>query len=208
MTIGQVFFLLLGLLVAWPTLQTGSSLLRAMQWMLGLECLAAVGFVTVQVVGVMDGAGRILQRLRLFGRHDGGRALRQMDESLAQYYRHESGRCLLSIAFHFGGWALGVLEAYIILHALGFGISLATATVIEACETGVGFAAFLIPARLGAMEAGDVAVFTLLGLGAPAGLAFSLIRRLRGLVWTGLGFVALSIIRSPALPAVALGPEA
>jgi len=210
MTIGQVLFLLLGLLVAWSTLHTGSSLLRAMQWMLGLECLAAVGFVTVQVLGVMDGAGRILDRLRLFGHHDGARTLREMDQSLAHFYRHQPGRLLLSIGFHFCGWALGVVEAYIILQALGFPVSLATATVIEAFGTGVGFAAFLIPARLGAMEAGDVAVFTLMGLGAPAGLAFSLIRRLRGLVWTGVGFLALWSLRTRprALPTVALEPEA
>jgi uncharacterized membrane protein YbhN (UPF0104 family) len=36
-----------------------------------------------------------------------------------------------------------------------------------------------VPGYLGALEAGHVAIFAALGLGAPAGLSFTLIRRVR-----------------------------
>jgi hypothetical protein len=102
---------------------------------------------------------------------------------------------------------LGVLETYCILHFLGFPVSLGLATVVDAFGAGVGFAAFFIPARLGAQEAGDVAVFTALGFGAPAGLAFSLVRRLREVLWAAIGFVVLAVLsrRSVAVPALDLG---
>jgi hypothetical protein len=52
-----------------------------------------------------------------------------------------------------------------------------------------------------------VAVFTALGFGAPAGLAFSLVRRLREVLWAAVGFVALAVLsrRSVAVPALELG---
>lgn len=56
------------------------------------------------------------------------------------------------------------------------------------------FAAFVIPAWLGTQEAGDVAVFTALGFGAPTGLAFSLVRRLREVLLAAVGFVALAVL--------------
>ncbi len=197
-TVSQALFLLLGIAVAWATLPSGSTLLRGMEWLLLIEVLAAGGFVLVQVMGVMGGGGRMLHRLGLLGAHDRSRALSQMDHALAHFYRNEPRRLLLSIGWHFAGWTLGVLEAYALLHLLHIPVSLSTAVVIEAFETGVGFAAFLVPARLGAFEAGHVAVFAALGLGAPAGLTFSLVRRLREAVWVGVGFLALATLRSSA----------
>jgi uncharacterized membrane protein YbhN (UPF0104 family) len=112
----------------------------------------------------------------------------------------------LSIACHVLGWVLGALEAYVVLWALGMPVSLATAVVIGAFGSGIGFAAFLVPARLGAAEAGQVAVFMALGLGAPAGLTFALLQRLREAAWTGIGFLALATLRAtaPSPPRAAL----
>ena len=58
-----------------------------------------------------------------------------------------------------------------------------------------------MPGYLGALEAGHVAIFAALGLGAPAGLSFTLIRRVREAAWTGLGFLALAPLRAQAPPA-------
>jgi hypothetical protein len=46
-----------------------------------------------------------------------------------------------------------------------------------------------------------MAIFVALGLGAPAGLSFTLIRRVRELAWAGLGFLALTTLRAQAPPA-------
>jgi uncharacterized protein (TIRG00374 family) len=203
-TIGQTLFLLLGISVAWSILPAGSRLLRSMQWLLVLECLGTAGFVAVQLLGATGGVGRLLQRLGLLGREDREPVLRQIDRAFAHFYRQEPRRLGLSIGWHLAGWVLGALEAYCILQVLGFPVSLGLATMVDAFGAGVGFAAFFIPARLGAQEAGDVAVFTALGFGAPAGLAFSLVRRLREVLWAAVGFLALAALqRKDAVPTAA-----
>lgn len=206
-TIAQAFFLLLGIAVAWPTLPADSPLLRAMQWLLVIEIIGVGGFVLVQVVGVLGGGSRMLGRLGLLGTVDRSQTLGHMDRALTHFYRHEPRRLLLSIACHFLGWALSALETYVILHALGLPVPFATATVIEAFGTGIRFATFLVPAHLGALEGGHVMTFAALGLGAPAGLVFSLVRRVREVAWTGMGFVVLAALGPTAPSNAALQPQ-
>lgn len=202
-TIAQALFLLLGIAVAWPMLPADSPLLWGMEWLLVLEVMGVAGFVVVQVVGVLGAAGRFLGRLGTVG----SRKLAPLDRALSYFYRHEPRRLLLSVACHFLGWALGAVEAYLILHALGLPVSFATALVIEAFGAGISFATFLVPGHLGTLESGYVATFAALGLGAPAGLAFGLISRVREAVWTGVGFLALTALRSPAASSAALESE-
>lgn len=197
--IGQALFLLLGIAVAWPILPAGSHLLQRMQWLLALECLGTAGFVAVQIWGVGRGPGWLLRRLGGVGGADRASALERVERTFAEFYRRQPGRLALSIGWHFAGWALGIFETYCILRLLGLPVSLALAAVIDTFGAGVGFAAFFIPGRLGAQEAGDVAVFTALGFGASAGLAFTLVRRLREVFWATVGFIALAVLcRRPA----------
>ncbi len=206
-TIAQALFLLLGIAVAWPMLPADSPLLWGMEWLLVLEVLGVSGFVVVQVVGVLGAAGRLLGWLGRLGTDVGSRKLALLDRALSYFYRHEPRRLLLSVACHFLGWALGALEVYVILRALGRPVSFATATVIEAFGTGISFATFLVPGHLGALESGYVATFVALGLGAPAGLAFGLISRVREAAWTGVGFLALTALRSRGPSPAALESE-
>jgi uncharacterized protein (TIRG00374 family) len=206
-TIAQALFLLAGLAVARSHLPLDSVLLRAMEWVLVLECVGVVGFVYVQLAGALGGTGRILQRLGLLGTGEHTQALARTDRALADFYRAAPARLALSVASHFLGWAFSAFEVYVILSALGRPVSLETAVVIEAFGTGVRFVSFMVPAHLGAIEGGHIATFLALGLPAPLGLSFSLVRRIRELAWTGLGFLALAALRRPVLRPVALRPE-
>jgi len=207
-TIGQALYLAVGLVMAMAVLPGTSTLLQVMQWLLGLELLGVGGFVAVQAFGVLGAGGRMLQRLGFVAPAAGAEVMDRVDSALVHFYRKEPARLALSITCHFLGWVLGALEVYLILWALGMPVSLATAVVIDAFGSGIGFAAFLVPARLGAAEAGQVAVFMALGLGAPAGLTFALVQRLREATWTGLGFLALTTLRATAPPPVAAALEA
>ncbi len=205
-TIGQALFLLLGTVAAAWILPTGSSFLRGMRWLLVLECVGTGAFVAVQALGAVGVGARLVHWLGL-GRQGRAAALGELDHELTSFYRREPRRLAYSVFCYFLSWVLGISEAYIVLQALGIPVSLATAAVIESFGTGVSFAAFPIPAKLGALEAGYVAVFSAIGLGAPAGLTFSLVRRLREAAWVGLGFLALSSLRASTPPLGALEPE-
>ncbi|HEY7039004.1 MAG TPA: lysylphosphatidylglycerol synthase domain-containing protein, partial [Methylomirabilota bacterium] len=188
LTIAQALFLLIGVTLAWSLLATDSRVISAMVWLLVVEIAAVAGFVGVQVVGIVGRAGRLLQWFGVVQRQD---YAQRLDATLRDYYRRDWRRLSLSTGFHLAGWLLGALEAYLILFFLAIPADLVTATVIEALGAGVRFAAFLVPASLGAFESANAAAFEAMGLGAGAGLAFSFVRRARQVVWIGIGLVVL-----------------
>jgi glycosyltransferase 2 family protein len=192
--IAQGLFLLLGIVLAWHSALADSPLLWAMVGLFAVEVIGLGGFVVAQTRGMFEKGRRLLERfgLRSFGR---GHTVRRVDHGLAWFYRHEPARLLLSIAFHFVAWLLGVTEAYLILRFLGIDVSLTTAAVIEAFGTGVRFVTFMIPGSIGALEGSYVATFVALGLSPAAGVSFGLTRRLRELVWVLAGLIAFALLR-------------
>jgi glycosyltransferase 2 family protein len=202
-TIAQGIFLLVGVVVAWSTILQGSLLLYGMLWLLALEAIALPLFVLVQTRGMLGWVGRLLDRLGV-GAILGRSTLGRVDDALGLFYRTAPDRLALSIAFHFGAWFLGSLETWLILKFLGAEISFATATVIEAFGTAIKVATFLIPASLGALEGGFVAAFVALGLSAPTAISFSLVRRVREVVWIAIGLVLFAVMR-PREPVGGLG---
>jgi len=145
-------------------------------------------FLVTQLAGLVRRAGGLLAWAGLI--EDSSYAER-LDESLRGFYRHRWHRFLLSVAFHFCGWLLGALEVAAMLFVLDIPAGVATATVIEAVGSGVRFATFLVPGSLGVLEGANTGLFVALGLGASAGLAFSLVRRARQVVWIGIGLLVL-----------------
>jgi glycosyltransferase 2 family protein len=200
-TIAQGLFLLLGVGLAALTLR-GSPLLAGMEWLLGLEVLALGAFIVMQTRGLVGWSARVLARLGV-RRLGASATVARVDEALADFYARRPGRLGLSIVFHLVAWLLGSLEAWLILSFLGLGVSLATATVIEAFGTGVRFATFLVPASLGAQEGGYVVTFLALGLGTAEGVSFGLVRRIRELAWVAIGLLIFALMRRG--PVIAAG---
>jgi putative membrane protein len=192
-TIAQGLLLIVGLPCAWMLLPHDSPLLSVMLWLLLVEVLAVGGFVAFQMGGLLGRGGRLLGRFAVLERVAGG--LGRLDDSLAVFYRREPLRLALSTLFHFLGWVVSGVEVWVALHLLGFPISLTAAMLIEAFSTAVRFATFMVPASIGALEGGHVAIFTALGLGGTTGLSFSIVRRIREATWIGIGFLVLAAYR-------------
>lgn len=194
--VGQIFFLAAGLLAAHAVAPTGR-LIPIMTGLLGVEILAIGGFVVVQASGGLGGGGRLLGRIgSRIGWAGGARYLRglgDLDRALAALYRDDRRRLLVSAVVHAVAWATGGLEIYIVMRLLGTDVPLLTSMIIEAFAGGVKFASFMVPASLGALEGGYVAFFEAFGLTATGGLSFVLVRRLREMVWAGIGFLAMGV---------------
>jgi len=199
-TLSQTLFLLLGVAVA-LALSVDARLVAAMFWLLLVELVGAGGFLFVQVTGLL---GRGARRLARFGKLKAIASAENLDQTLQSFYRRQWRRFSLSMGFHLLGWLMGVLETWLFLQVLHVPASLATAVVIETLGSAVRFATFFMPGSLGALEGANAAAFAALGFGAQAGLAFSLLRRLRQVVWIGLGVLVLLVARGRAL----LAPEA
>jgi uncharacterized protein (TIRG00374 family) len=200
-TMAQTLLLLVGLVLAVTTLTVAGDVIWAMLVLLGVELLLVGGFFVTQVAGLVRRAGRLLAWSGLI---ENASAAEDLDARLRRYYRENWCRFVLSVAFHFGGWLLGALEVLVMLYVLDIPVSMATATVIEAVGSGVRFASFLVPGSLGVLEGANTGVFAALGLGASAGLAFSLVRRARQGVWIGIGLIVLvsaRLLATSAAPA-------
>jgi len=193
-TLSQTLFLLLGVAVA-LALSVDARLVAAMLWLLLVELVGAGGFLLVQVTGLL---GRGARRLARFGKLKAIASAENLDQTLQSFYRRQWRRFSLSMGFHLLGWLMGVLETWLFLKVLHVPASLATAVVIETLGSAVRFATFFMPGSLGALEGANAAAFAALGFGAQAGLAFSLLRRLRQVVWIGLGVLVLLVARGRA----------
>ncbi|HEY7141984.1 MAG TPA: lysylphosphatidylglycerol synthase transmembrane domain-containing protein [Methylomirabilota bacterium] len=183
--VGQTLLLVTGILVAWATGVVGWSLLGPMCYLLLVEVIGVGGFILAQVSG---GVGRVGRLLAWVG---AGRGTRRVDGAVRGFYRAHWRSLLVSIGLHFTSWLVGAIEVLVILWSLHVGVSLATATVVDALGTGVRFATFFVPASLGTLEGAYAVAFTALGWAASDGLAFSLVRRGRQAVWIGIGLAVL-----------------
>lgn len=194
-TIGQVLFLALGLAVALPVFRLPDDFRWAMVALLGLQLVVVIAFVLVQRIGMFGWTLGLLTRLGVRDTQ-GVRGLLGFDQALTTLYRERPGRVLACILVHLLGWIVGSLEVYLVLKWLGASSSFTTALVIDAFGTGVKFLAFAIPGALGVLEGGYMVAFSALGLGSDLGLSFTLIRRLRMVLWSTAGLVVLAFLRA------------
>ena len=144
--------------------------------------LGALLFVVAQRAGMMrlieKAAARLGFGTALAGLHDGLMALHA-----------RRGAVLRAFGLHMLSWSLGGAEVFVILRAMGVGVSPGAAFAIE----GLGMAArslgFALPAGLAAQEAGFVLACAAFGIGPQEGLALSMVKRLRELLVAGSGLL-------------------
>jgi len=195
--VSQVLALLVGLAITALLLPTSSALLLAGSAALALEILCAIGFIAVQLKGAIGGGGRLMARLRMSPSRERQAVLDGMDRTLQSLYA-EQGRGLVASALcHLAGFALGTIEIYLVVRFLGVPISPLVAFAIGALGTAVKFFSFMVPASLGALEGGNMAIFAAFGLGGAVGLTYTLVRRLREIVWIAAGFLASHLVSLP-----------
>ncbi len=115
--------------------------------------------------------------------------LEEVDREIRHFYRGRSAQLLYSFALHFIGWVAGALELWAMMWLLGRPVSFPEAVFIESLFQLVKTASFFIPGNFGAQEAGMALCMRWLGAGAAAGVAVSLLKRLRQIVWIGIGLL-------------------
>jgi hypothetical protein len=96
-----------------------------------------------------------------------------------------AGMLLLEAAQH----ALLILEAYVMLQTLGAAPSLRTVFIFEGLTKVVNTVGTIVPARLGIAEGGSALLAGALGLGASYGMGLAIMRRVRAIIWGGVGLL-------------------
>ena len=192
-SISQFIFVILGAALALSHLVTRPDLLWPLILLVVVVGVLLAGLSYGLRVGLFTTLFRILDHWNVTpSRLERWRAqLRQLDETIVGFARRYPSYLCLSLGLHFLGWALGTLEVLAIFYAVGIPISVREALAIEALASVVKAVAFFIPGSLGVQDGGNVLLLTLFGYPSSFGLTFSLVRRLRELLWISLGLMVL-----------------
>jgi uncharacterized membrane protein YbhN (UPF0104 family) len=86
-----------------------------------------------------------------------------------------------AFSLHLIAWALGTLETWAVLWALGLQPDFSTALVIESLGMAARSAGFVVPGALGVQEAGFILVCGLFQIHADLAIALSMAKRVREL---------------------------
>ncbi|OGW84069.1 MAG: hypothetical protein A3C47_00145 [Omnitrophica bacterium RIFCSPHIGHO2_02_FULL_51_18] len=128
-----------------------------------------------------------------------------LDAQIKIFYTSDRKRFFFSTFYNFLGWLTGTLEVYWIAKILGMNVSLAEAWLLEALIQVLRIATFFIPSSIGAQEGGIVLILMQFGYDKSIGATFAIIRRLREILWLGIGLVLWSLIEDrPKLKGTAI----
>jgi len=128
-------------------------------------------------------------------------AVEEMDARFVAFYSAHPIRLSVSSVLAFLNWVLGVVEIYATFYFLDHPISWREAWMIEALVQMVRSAVFFIPLAIGAQEGVFVLVVGAMTGAGPLGLACAAVRRIRELIWIGLGLAIAAMfptsVRAP-----------
>lgn len=150
--------------------------------------LAMVVFITRRRGG--DYLGRLVALLdRVTGRRlEASRIIRfilDVEHVLLQLLRGDRRRLVILTLLPIICYGVMAAEVWLVFWAIGQPIGIVEGLAVETFARLASVASAAIPGNMGALEASNAAVVTMLGLGGGGALA--LVRRVRSLIWAGLG---------------------
>ena len=189
--LSQIMFLVAGLML-WSAIEPAASGVSAWGRWLGIGALAAIAagaMMAAQIFGLLRLVEAITKRIAARLPALATLTLDGLHLSAVQLYRRRLP-LIVSCVLHLLAWMLGTIESWAVLHALGFDVAWSTALVVESLGMAGRSAGFAIPGALVVQETGFVLAAAAIGLPESAGLALSLIKRLREV---STGFIGLAL---------------
>ncbi len=194
LTIAQIAFVIFGVALLFVRRGATWATIPVLLAMLAAGATVTVLLVRWQRRGLVDSIAGIVGRLfprarisaRLRDRAD------EIDAKLRAFYEARGGAAVLSVVLHFVGWVAGAGEVYAIMVLIGYPVGWADAVIIEALAQPTRLLGIVVPATIGVQEAGGMLIFGLLGLPPDLGLTLMLLKRVRELGYSVLGFALLA----------------
>lgn len=198
MTIAEVLFILVGVALAfWLLGVDGSSAQVVAGGVLGVGLLVfgVAGFVLIQRHGLFTWTLGLLRRLglRIGFLEARENQLKELDQTILNFYSHHQGAFFASTGLYFLGWMAEVLEVLVIVYYLGEPTHLLSAVSIGALSVFIKGGTFFIPGSLGAQDGGNLLLLKAFGYSDVTGITFALLRRFRELIWIGVGLLCLAM---------------
>jgi hypothetical protein len=115
------------------------------------------------------------------------RFIREVEQLFLDLARSDWKRMRNLVLLGVACYGLMTLEVWLVFWAIGLPISIWSSMIVETFTRTASVFGGMIPANLGAQEAANVAVVNALGFAGAGSLALA--RRVRGLLWAGLGLL-------------------
>ncbi|XQZ97782.1 lysylphosphatidylglycerol synthase domain-containing protein [Komagataeibacter rhaeticus] len=190
--LSQVTFTLLGLGLLF-CLVNRSPVTDGLMESAGAALLLGAVFFGSQYLGAVSVVERLLVRIAAHLGWDGVDDIRGLHDEILGLYRTRENS-LRAGSMQLLGWSLGTIEVFLVLRAMGHPLSLADSFVIESVGQAAKSAGFAVPGALGVSEGGYIIIGGLFGLSPQAGIALSLIKRLREIAWGLPSLVAWQVM--------------
>jgi phosphatidylglycerophosphate synthase len=176
-------------------------------WFNVFRAIAITASVLVAMAAiVVAGHGRylapvVMRIARAMGRSEPsivGRFLLATERELLDLVRADTRRLAVLFAIQFACFVAMAMEVWIVLRVMRAPIPFGGAMTVETFTRAASMVSAFIPGNLGALEASNAAAVAAVGA-AAAGGALALVRRMRGLLWAGIGFLVYPG-KIPAVP--------
>lgn len=122
-------------------------------------------------------------------------SLKEVDEEITKFYGTEMRRLALAVSCNLVGWISGGVEVYFMMRILGVEVTLLEGVILESLIQLMRTSSFYIPGNLGVQEGGLAFILGFMGVPSYLGVALSLLKRLRQIIWTAVGFFVWGIFQ-------------
>lgn len=113
----------------------------------------------------------------------------ETEQKVHDFYKRRGRVFLWVLLLEIGVHLINILEVYLILYLLNVKLNFLIAYIIEAVAKVVNILFFFVPGQIGVTEGSNVFLFKVMGLGISAGIALSLIEKIRTFFWIGYGLL-------------------
>ena len=118
--------------------------------------------------------------------------VRVVEDNMYAFYERRRRAFYLIFSLNMSAHLINAIEVWAILSLLQLPATLLSGVLVEAVTKVINLVFFFVPTRAGVYESGNALLLEALGMGAAAGVALAIIRKLRAFIWVGYGLVVIA----------------
>lgn len=193
-SLAVALFMLIGVIIAFLKFRLPLNLEIALAAVIAVMAGLSIFFFIRSQEGLFEFFIDTLKKLRI-KRNFSEKTLahaREIDGYISEFYKMNKSGFLLAFALQFLGKATGVLEIYVAALVLKVPIGFIDSYLLLSMTVIVNMLFAFVPGSLGVQEGAFAGTFSLVNLNPVMGTSIQIIRRVRMVFWTALGFYFMS----------------
>lgn len=187
-------FMLIGVLLAFAVMDLPAYLKGAMLLLVAAVVGGALFFYFRSHQGLVQFFVDLLKKLRLKKSFSESTLahVEEIDRNIREFYSINKAGFAAAFGLHFFGRLCGVAEIYLAARFLDFPLSWTDSYLLASLTVIINLLFVFVPGTVGVMEGAFAGVFALIKVDPALGTSLQIIRRLRMVFWTALGFFFMS----------------